>query len=87
MSLCETKIVYKQRSSYCEDMNVADLSDAYQTLRLASESQKYCGIMPIYWSLIYCYIRLSMGLSASLAIWKQFIDKVFENIPKQENTK
>ena len=34
-------------ASKCEVMSVLDLRDAYHTLPLAEESQKYCGLTPI----------------------------------------
>ena len=35
-------------ASKCEVMSVLDLRDAYYTLPLAEESQKYCGLTPYY---------------------------------------
>ena len=35
-------------ASECELISVIDLRDAYHTLRLSTESQKYCGITPYY---------------------------------------
>ena len=37
-------------ASECELISVIDLRDAYHTLRLSTESQKYCGITPYYGS-------------------------------------
>ena len=37
-------------ASKCEVMSVLDLRDAYHTLPLAEESQKYCGLTPYYGS-------------------------------------
>ena len=43
-------------ASKCEVMSVLDLRDAYHTLPLAEESQKYCGLTPYYGSPTYVYL-------------------------------
>ena len=43
-------------NSACEVFTVIDLRDAYHTLRLAKESQKYCRIMPYYGVPTYHYL-------------------------------
>ena len=48
-------------ASKCKVMSVLDLRDAYHTLPLAEESQKYCGLTPYYGSPIYIYLRMGMG--------------------------
>ena len=68
-------------ASGCEVISVIDLRDAYHTLRLSNESQKYCGITPYYGSDTYLYQRLDMGLSVSPAVWQNFIQKVLSGIP------
>ena len=35
-------------ASECESISVIGLRDAYHTLRLSTDSQKYCGITPYY---------------------------------------
>ena len=62
-------------------MSLADLRDAYHTLRLSERSKKFCGITPYYGSDSYLYQRLGMGLSVSPAIWQNFIQKVLQEIP------
>ena len=52
----------------CELILIIDLRDTYHTLRLAAESQKYCGITPYYGSDTYLYQRYDTGLSVSPAI-------------------
>ena len=69
-------------SAECEVMSLSDLRDAYHTLRLSKESQKFCGITPYYGSDTYLYQRLGMGLSVSPAIWQNFIQTVLSNIRK-----
>ena len=68
-------------SSGCEVLSLADLRDAYHTLRLSKRSQKFCGITPYYGSDSYLYQRLGMGLSVSPAIWQNFIQRVLQEIP------
>ena len=71
--------------SECELISVIDLRDAYHTLRLSTESQKYCGITPYCGSDTYLYQRLGMGLSVSPAIWQTFINKVLDEIPNRKH--
>ena len=68
-------------SSGSEVLSLADLRDAYHTLRLSKRSQKFCGITPYYGSDSYLYQRLGMGLSVSPAIWRNFIQRVLQEIP------
>ena len=68
-------------ASGCEILSLADLRDAYHTLRLSERSKKFCGITPYYGSDSYLYQRLGMGLSVSPAILQNFIQKVLQEIP------
>ena len=68
-------------ASGCEILSLANLRDAYHTLRLSERSKKFCGITPYYGSDSYLYQRLGMGLSVSAAIWQNFIQKVLQEIP------
>ena len=68
-------------NSGAEVLSLADLRDAYHTLRLSKKSQKFCGITPYYGSDSYLYQRLGMGLSVSPAIWQNFIQRVLQEIP------
>ena len=68
-------------ASGCEILSLADLRDAYHTLRLSERSKKFNGITPYYGSDSYLYQRLGMGLSVSPAIWQNFIQKVLQEIP------
>ena len=58
-------------ASKCEVMSVLDLRDAYHTLPLAEESQKYCGLTPYYGSPTYVYLRF---------VWTDKHQKAFEDI-------
>ena len=72
-------------ASEVEVISVIDLRDAYHTLRLDKESQKFCGITPFYGSPTYIYLRLAMGLSVSPAIWQSFITSVLRNIAARKH--
>ena len=65
-------------NSTCEVFTVIDLGDTYHMLRLAKESQKYCGIMPYYGTATYHYLRMGMGMSCSPGIWGQFADFILQ---------
>ena len=71
-------------ASKCEVMSVLDLRDAYHTLPLAEESQKYCGLTPYYGSPTYMYLRMGMGMSCSPALWQQFVHIIWEQLPNKE---
>ena len=74
-------------ASKCEVMNVLNLRDAYHTLLLAEESQKYCGLTPYYGSPTYVYLRMGMGMSCSPALWQQFVHIIWEQLPNKERYK
>ena len=74
-------------ASKCEVMSVLDLRDAYHTLSLAEESQKYCGLTPYYGSPTYVYLRMGMGMSCSPALWQQFVHIIWEQLPNKERYK
>ena len=61
-------------------MSVLDLHDAYHTLCLTKKSQKFCGITPYYGSPTYYYLRLGIGISASPAIWQQFVNHIIQEL-------
>ena len=44
-------------------------------------------MIPFYRSTTYLHLRLDMGISVLPAIWKKFIDKVFENSQMENDTK
>ena len=68
-------------------MSILDLRDAYHTLPLAEESQKYCGITPYYGCPTYVYLRMGMGMSCSPALWQQFVHVIWEELPNKERYK
>ena len=71
-------------NSGCQVFTVIDLRDAYHTLRLAKESQKFCGITPYYGAPTYHYLRMGMGMSCSPGIWGQFADFIRQKLPNKE---
>ena len=74
-------------ASKCEIMSVLDLCDAYHTLPLAAESQKYCDITPYYGCPTYVYLHMGMGMSCSPALWQQFVHVIWEELPNKERYK
>ena len=60
-------------ASKCEVMSILDLRDAYHTLPLAEESQKYT----------YVYLRMGTGMSCSPALWQQFVHIIWEQLPNK----
>ena len=72
-------------NSACEVFTVIDLRDAYHTLRLAKECQKYCGITPYYGVPTYHYLRMGMGMSCSPGIWGQFADFIQQKLPNKDH--
>ncbi len=61
-----------------------DLKDAYFSLLLALLARQYCGIVPRHGASTYMFTRLSMGLSISPAVWQQFINNVFRELPAKD---
>ena len=55
-------------SSQHEVLSVLDLKDAFYSLRLTENSEKYCGILPYFGSTPYLYQRMPMGLNISPAV-------------------
>ena len=76
-------VVQQLGVSGSEIASVVDLRDAFHSLRLAIESQKYLGITPYYGSPTYIYQRLGMGLSVSPAIFTSFVQCVLAQIPEK----
>ena len=72
-------------SSGCDVLSLADLMDAYHTLRLSKRSQKFCRITLYYGTDSSLYQRLGLGLIVSLAIWQNFIQRVLKEIPNYRN--
>ena len=72
-------------ASGCEIISLVDLKDAYHSIRIKKDSQKYCGITPYMGSPTYIYQRLGMGLTVSPAIWGNFINRVLEDLPNREH--
>ena len=72
-------------NSECQVFTVIDLRGVYHTLRLAKQSQKFCGITPFYGSPTYHYLRMGMGMSFSPGIWGQFAEFICQRLPNKEH--
>ena len=55
-----------------------DLKDAFHSLRLSENSNKYCGILPYFGSPSYLYQRMPMGLNISPSIWQSYIIAILD---------
>ena len=51
-------------NSKCEVLSVLDLKDAFHSLRLTENAEKYCAILPYFGSASYLYQRMPMGLTS-----------------------
>ena len=71
-------------SSKCEVMSVLDLKDAFHSLRLYEQSQKYCGILPYFGSASYLYQRMPMGLNVSPPIWQTYINTILNSLQSRK---
>ncbi len=61
-----------------------DLKDAYFSLLLALLARQYCRIVLRHGASTYMFMRLGMGLSISPAVWQQFINNVFRELPAKD---
>ena len=52
----------------CEVLSVLDLKDAFHSLKLSENSNRYCGILPCFGITSHLYQRMSMGLNISPSI-------------------
>ena len=71
-------------SSKCEVMSVLDLNDAFHSLQLSENSQKYCGILPYFGSVSYLYQRMPMGLNVSPPIWQMYINTILNSLQSRK---
>ena len=63
-------------SSKCEVMLVLDLKDAFHSLQLMENSEKFCGIISYFGSPSYLYQRMPMGLNISPPFWQSYINAI-----------
>ena len=63
------------------------MRDAYHTLPLAEESQKYRGLTPYYGSPTHVYLQMGMGMLCSPALWQHFVHVIWEQLPNKERYK
>ena len=65
-------------SSKCEVMSALDLKDAFHSLRLTENSERYYGILPYFGSVSYLYQRMPMGLNIPAATWQSYINAILD---------
>ena len=72
-------------SSKCKVLSVLDLKDAFHSLRLSENSQKYCGILPYLGSTLYLHQRMPIGLNISPSIWQSYINAILDCLQSRKN--
>ena len=65
-------------NSKCEVLSVLDLKDAFHSLRLLENSNRYCRILPYFGSSSYLYQRMPMGLNISPSIRQSYINAILD---------
>ena len=55
-------------------LSVLDLKDAFHSLQLSEDSNRYCGILPYFGSA--SYQRMPMGSNISPSIWQSYINAI-----------
>ena len=65
-------------NSKCKVLSVLDLKDAFHSLRVSENSNRYCGILPYFSSPSYLYQRMPMGLNISPSIWQSYINAILD---------
>ena len=63
-------------STKCEVLSILDLKDAFHSVRLTENSNKYFGILPYFGRASYLYQRMPMGLNISPAVWQSYINAI-----------
>ena len=74
-------------SSKCEVLSVLDLKDAFHSLRLSENSERYCRILPYFCSSSYLYQRMPMGLNISPSIWQSYINAILDCLQSKNTVK
>ena len=65
-------------NSKCKVLSVLDQKDAFHSLWLSENSERYCGILPYFGSSSYLYQRMPMGLNISPSIWQSYINAILD---------
>ena len=63
-------------NSKCDVLLVLDLKDAFHSMRLLENTNKYCGVLPYFGRSSYLYQRMPMGLNLSPPIWQSYINTI-----------
>ena len=67
-------------NSTCEVMSCVDIKDAYHSIPLTEKDKEYCGILPYFWSPIYQYEILPMGIACAPQIWMEYITLILDEL-------
>ena len=66
---------------------VYNIKDAFHSLRLLENSERYCGILPYFGSTLYLYQRMPMGLNISPSIWQSYINAILDCLQSRKYCK
>ena len=64
-----------------------DLKDAFHSLRLSENSERYFGILPYFGSASYLYHRMPMGLNITPSIWQSYINVIWDCLKSRKYCK
>ena len=72
-------------NSKCKVLLVLDLKDAFHSLWVSEQAKKFCGILPYFWSVLYIYQRMPMGLNISPSIWQSYINAILDHLESRKH--
>ena len=67
-------------NSKCEVLSCLDLEDACLSICLIKKGKEYCGILQYFWSPIYRYEVLPMGIACALQIWMDYVTLILNDL-------
>ena len=65
-------------SSRCDVLSVLNLKDAFHSLRLLENSERYCGLLPYFGNASYLYQRMPIRLNISPSIWQSYTKTILD---------
>ena len=72
-------------NSKCKVLSVLGLKDAFHSLRVLEDSERYCGILPYFGSASDIYQRMPMQLNISPSIWQSYINAILECLQSRKH--
>ena len=74
-------------SSRYEILSVVDLKDAFHSLRVLENTNRYCGILPYFGRASYFYPTMPVGLNISPSIWQSYMNTILECLQSRKYCK